>query len=110
MQNISTEFIWWQGVVEDRDDPLMMGRCRVRIVGYHTDDKKDIPTELLPWAYLAMPINTRPNSVPVGPTEGTWVMGFFRDGDNCQEPIVTHIIDFSLKTIQQLVLMIPKPM
>ena len=33
-------FVWWQGVVEDRIDPLMLGRCRVRILGYHTDDKK----------------------------------------------------------------------
>ena len=32
------EFVWWQGVVEDRDDPLKLGRCRVRIVGYHTDE------------------------------------------------------------------------
>ena len=98
MQNLSNEFIWWQGVVEDRDDPLMLGRCRVRIVGYHTEDKNDIPTESLPWAYQAMPINTRPNSVPVGPSEGTWVMGFFRDGSDCQEPIVTHVIDYGIQS------------
>ena len=23
-------FIWWVGVVEDRQDPLKLGRCRVR--------------------------------------------------------------------------------
>ena len=35
-------FIWWQGVVEDRYDPLKLGRCRVRVLGYHVDDKKNI--------------------------------------------------------------------
>ena len=34
-------FIWWQGVVEDREDPLMLGRVRVRVLGYHTDNKDD---------------------------------------------------------------------
>ena len=28
------QFYWWIGVVEDRDDPFRMGRCRVRIIGY----------------------------------------------------------------------------
>ena len=26
-------FVWWQGVVEDRYDPLYLGRCRIRILG-----------------------------------------------------------------------------
>ena len=43
------DFVWWQGVVEDRNDPLKLGRCRVRILGYHTDNKQDIPTATLPW-------------------------------------------------------------
>ena len=32
-------FIWWQGVVEDIEDPLKLGRCRVRIFGFHVPDK-----------------------------------------------------------------------
>jgi len=32
MANIYGNFVWWQGVVEDRVDPLMLGRCRVRIL------------------------------------------------------------------------------
>ena len=44
------EYIWWQGVVEDRLDPLKIGRCRVRILGFHTEDKNKIPTNDLPWA------------------------------------------------------------
>tara|TARA_Y100000401_G_scaffold117463_2_gene126400 strand:- start:2722 stop:3894 length:1173 start_codon:yes stop_codon:yes gene_type:complete len=91
-------FVWWQGVVEDRKDPLKLGRCRVRILGFHTDNKKDIPTESLPWAYPAMPLNMNPGSTPIGPQEGTWVLGFFRDGENAQEPIMTDMIDYGYVT------------
>ena len=44
-------FIWWAGVVEDRQDPLKLGRCRVRCLGYHTEDKNVLPTSDLPWAH-----------------------------------------------------------
>ncbi|MAG26790.1 hypothetical protein CMI47_14710 [Candidatus Pacearchaeota archaeon] len=91
-------FVWWKGKVEDRTDPLQLGRCKVRILGYHTDDVSEIPTEDLPFAYPAMPINSRPSDSPVGPVEGTWVMGFFADGENAQQPIMTHIIDAGYKT------------
>ena len=87
-------FTWWAGVVEDRDDPLKLGRCRVRILGYHSD-KKDvdhIPTEKLPWATPSQPINSAAiNGIgisPTGPVEGTWVFGFFRDGKHCQDPVM----------------------
>ena len=40
-------FIWFTGVVEDRDDPDKLGRVRVRCVGYHTDDVTKIPTDFL---------------------------------------------------------------
>ena len=85
------EFVWWQGVVEDRDDPLKLGRCRVRIVGYHTDDKKLIPTTDLPWATPMQPITSAAMSgvgtTPIGPVRGTWCFGFFRDGKDAQEPV-----------------------
>ena len=44
-------FIWFAGVVEDRQDPLKLGRVRVRCLGYHTDDRNVLPTEDLPWAF-----------------------------------------------------------
>ena len=88
-------FVWWQGVVEDRTDPLFLGRCRVRILGYHTDNKEDgigIPTVNLPWATPSQPITSAAmngiGSTPLGPVEGTWVFGFFRDGENAQEPVI----------------------
>jgi hypothetical protein len=90
------EFVWWQGVVEDRKDPLKLGRCRVRILGYHTDNKIDgegIPTEHLPWAYPSQPITSAAmngiGTTPLGAVEGTWVFGFFRDGKAAQEPVMT---------------------
>ena len=85
-------FIWWHGVVEDRKDPMMIGRCRVRILGWHTADKAELPTRNLPWAHPVMPITsasqTNAGDAPVGPVEGTWVMGYYRDGELGQEPVM----------------------
>ena len=95
MSDIFGTFVWWQGVVEDRIDPLKLGRCRVRILGYHTDNKVEgvgIPTEHLPWATPSQPITSAAmngiGTTPMGPVEGTWVFGFFRDGKNAQEPVM----------------------
>lgn len=82
---------WFIGVVEDRNDPEMMGRVRVRIIGAHTDNKNEIPTESLPWSAVMTPttsasisgIGTNPSIV-----EGTWVVGFFHDGESMQDPII----------------------
>ena len=41
-----------------------------------------------------MPINVRPNSVATGLVEGVWVLGFFRDGNNAQDPVITHLINY----------------
>ena len=86
------QFYWWFGVVEDRDDPLRMGRCRVRIMGYHIDSKEILPTEDLPWAVPIMPANN-PSISGVGGSAngvvtGTWVVGFFADAKDKQQPII----------------------
>ena len=89
-------FIWGIGVVEDRNDPEMLGRCRVRVFGIHTENKEEIPTDTLPWAHPVLPITSAGISgigqSPTGPVEGTWVLIFFRDGENCQEPIMLGVI------------------
>lgn len=86
------EFIWWHGLVEDVNDPLKLGRCRVRIFGLHTPIKSDIPTKDLPWAHVMMPANSASLSgvgiSPTGILTGTWVVGFFRDGKDCQMPMI----------------------
>ena len=86
------DFVWWMGVVEDRDDPEKLGRCRVRIFGYHTDDKSLLPTSDLPWATPVQPITSASISgiggTPVGVVPGAWVAGWFLDGKNAQQPVI----------------------
>ncbi len=92
----AVQFVWWQGVVEDRQDPLQLGRCRVRILGFHPQERTAVAVEQLPWAYPLQDITSAAMSgighAPVGPVEGTWVMGFFRDGEDAQEPVMLGTI------------------
>lgn len=82
-------FIWWVGVVEDISDPETLGRCKVRVFGYH-DDSSLIPTADLPWATSVHSPNT-PNLY--SPLEvGDWVFGFFLDSLNAQEPAIVGVI------------------
>tara|TARA_Y100000361_G_scaffold149824_1_gene164628 strand:+ start:436 stop:1566 length:1131 start_codon:yes stop_codon:yes gene_type:complete len=84
-------FHWFIGVVEDRNDPLQVGRVRVRAVGYHTENKTILPTEDLPWATVMTStessgmsgLGTTPHFLVLG----THIVGFFRDVD-CQEPVI----------------------
>ena len=45
-----SSFVWWHGVVEDVADPFFLGRCKIRIFGFHTDILRKLPTNDLPWA------------------------------------------------------------
>ncbi len=81
----------YTGVIEDRNDPLKLGRCKVRIVGLHTHDATKLPTADLPWALPMQPITSAALSgigtTPLGLVEGTWVVVMFKDDDN-QYPII----------------------
>lgn len=80
----------WIGVVEDTKDPDKLGRCRVRIFGVHSDNLQEVPTSDLPWAEQEQPINVSNQfSVPV---EGTWVSGYFKNGDTALPPVITGAI------------------
>lgn len=79
----------WIGVVEDVNDPKMMGRCKVRIFGLHSDKTvtdqttgRGVATTDLPWAHVMLP-TTSPGMTGYGSTpfilEGSWVVGFSRD-------------------------------
>jgi len=85
-------FQWFVGVVEDRKDPQTLGRLRVRCLGYHTEGLDKLPTADLPWAHVMNPITSATVSgigqSPLGAVEGTWVVGFFQDGADAQQPII----------------------
>ena len=88
----NTDFTWFSGVVEDRHDPLFAGRLRVRCLGFHTDNKSELPTADLPWAICIMG-NGSPGISGLGHSpsflvEGSWVWGYFRDSTGHQEPII----------------------
>ena len=83
-------FIWFMGVVENRSDPLKLGRVQVRCFGWHTDDKSLIPTEDLPWAQPILPTNS-PNQIST-PKEGDMVVGFFTDGESAQSPVIMGVL------------------
>ena len=85
--------IYCYGIVEDRNDQLKIGRVRVRVHGYHSDDKGKIATPDLPWSHVVMPVTTaglggfgNQHSL----VEGTTVFGFFRD-DDMQEFVVLGV-------------------
>lgn len=81
----------YTGVIEDRNDPLKLGRCKVRIVGLHTHDATKLPAADLPWAVPMQPITSAALSgigtTPLGLVEGTWVVVMFQD-DEQQYPII----------------------
>jgi archaellum component FlaF (FlaF/FlaG flagellin family) len=80
-------FVWWIGVVEDVNDPLKLGRCKVRCFGYHpAKSTNQVPTEDLPFALTIHPLNT-PNLYGT-PRIGEWVFGFFLDSMSAQEPAI----------------------
>jgi putative chitinase len=83
-------FVWFFGVVENRDDPLKLGRVQARIFGWHTDSKMKIPTTDLPWAQPVFPTNS--STVTSTPKEGDMIFGFFTDGDSAQFPIFMGVL------------------
>lgn len=83
--------MFYTGVVENRSDPLNLGRCQVRIVGLHTHDKNQLPTNELPWATPIQPVTSAAMNgigmTPIGPVEGTTVIITFTDEDQ-QFPLI----------------------
>lgn len=85
---------FWYGIVEDRQDPLKIGRVRVRVHGAHTHIKDSIATPDLPWAQVLLPTTEaglsgfgRGN----GLVEGSTVFGFWRDEEYMQDPVVLGV-------------------
>lgn len=85
---------YFYGIVEDRQDPLKIGRVRIRVHGIHTPNKNAIATPDLPWAQVLLPTTEaglsgfgRGN----GLVEGSTVFGFWRDEDYMQDPVVLGV-------------------
>ena len=83
---------WFLGeVVNVADDPLKLGRARVRIFGVYDE----IADEDLPWAQIVVPITHtvhRGNGQTLGLLVGAQVFGIFLDGQNSQLPLVVGSI------------------
>ena len=77
---------------EARNDPLKLGRVKVRIFGLHTDNLEVLSADDLPWASILIPTTEagpagHGTSVGGIPT-GTWVFGVFLDGVARQQPLI----------------------
>lgn len=78
------------GVVEDDNDPNKAGRVRVRILGLHSDKRKQsetdgIPINELPWAIPALPVfegGTSGLGIFSVPVKGSWLALFMIGGDH----------------------------
>lgn len=85
-----SSFIWWVGVIENNLDPMELGRCQVRIFGWHTDNKSMLPMKDLPWAMPLRPVNNSRSFAT--PDLGEWAVGFFMDGESAQFPVMMGIM------------------
>lgn len=84
-------FVWFLGVVEGRaEDPLKVGRTKVRIFGCHDKNIDTLSTDDLPWAYPLLPV-TQSTAQP-NYREGDWVFGFFLDAQLAQTPIIIGVL------------------
>lgn len=77
-------FVWWTGIVENRKDPLKLGRLQIRIFLWNNNDNQLLPSENLLWAHPIFPTNS---SNEIGTLkEGDCAFGFYIDGDSAQAP------------------------
>jgi hypothetical protein len=98
-------FVPFLGQVEDVNDPKRAGRVKVRCVGWHPKEKSQgedsLKTEDLPWARVGMPA-THPQQSRIGGKHGllpgSWVMGFFLDGQEANKPFVLTTFNFTPKS------------
>ena len=111
-------FVWWIGQIapnttweDNQPAELLKGkkptkeelgighRFKVRIMGYHTARKDDLPDEQLPWATVMYPTTAgggaRNHSQDVRLAQGTFVFGFFLDGDSGQQPVIMGCLGYN---------------
>ncbi len=84
------DFTWWLGTVKNADDKdAKLGRAKVNILGFHKPGEK--PSNL-PWAMVLAPTDSAgANSAGSAANQlkpGSFVVGFFLDYPDCQQPVV----------------------
>ena len=87
-------FVWFYGVVEDRQDPYMIGRVKVRCFAHHTGDKTTLPTSDLPWAQVVGETGTSGIGSFRTFYPDSFVFGTFIDGSNRQIPIILGAVPY----------------
>jgi hypothetical protein len=92
---------WFIGIVEANNDPSGQRRVRVRIFGAHNTNKSELPTEDLPWSQVMLPATSIQSNNEVLPLN-TWVLGFFRDGNEMQDGIIIGALN-ALASSQEFV-------
>ena len=92
-------FRWWIGQIPEIKHWIEQvsgdgwgQRYKVRILGYHPLDDKDLKDEDLPWAQVMFPVTAGTGAANVATgtqlQQGDIVIGFFLDGDNAQIPLI----------------------
>ena len=105
-------FVWWIGQVvseekwsgnipgkrtETTEDHKGFGeRYKVRIMGYHTANKKELTDEQLPWASVMYPVTAGGGGAGTWSNaairQGNFVFGFFLDGEDAQQPVIMGVL------------------
>ena len=89
---IENQPLFFNGIVESRNDPLKLGRVKVRVFGLHSDNFDTLNPDDLPWAFILIP-TTESGVSGIGVSKGgippgTWVFGTYLDGENKQQPLI----------------------
>ena len=97
------DFSWWLGTVINADDKdAKLGRVKVNILGRHRPDAKPVD---LPWALVMQPTtNAAVSGVGNAASQlkpGSFVMGFFLDHPDDQQPIVMGTMFNQVKGVVQ---------
>ena len=105
-------FVWWIGQVASEESwiaNIPQGpeqgtkgfgeRYKVRIMGYHTAQPALLPDDELPWATVMYPVTAggggRGNYENSKIVQGTFVFGFFLDGDDAQQPVIMGCLGYN---------------
>ena len=104
-------YVWWIGQIpkqknwianiadrpgESNDDFKGFDyRYKVRILGYHPADTNELSDEDLPWASVLFPVTAGSGQGGASQSpnlrQGNFVQGFFLDGEDGQQPVITGV-------------------